>query len=81
MSNDSIEFMECEECSAKPGTPALCKSCLHNRGVISNLINSNRNLVVDLAEFAPDLVAQLLERHRAINAPLKDFLKALSDRA
>jgi len=31
------EFMECAECHCKPGIPALCVSCLHNRGLISSL--------------------------------------------
>lgn len=32
-----MEFKECDGCSAKPGSPTLCKSCLHNRQVISDL--------------------------------------------
>lgn len=31
------EFWECEACRTKPGTPLLCKSCLHNRAIISKL--------------------------------------------
>jgi len=31
------EFMECDACRAKPGWPALCHGCLHNREVIGNL--------------------------------------------
>ncbi len=30
-------FKECETCTAKPGTPVLCESCLHNREVITRL--------------------------------------------
>lgn len=33
----NLEFKECESCSAKPGSPTLCESCLHNRTVISDL--------------------------------------------
>lgn len=29
------EFMECETCNAKPGTPLLCCGCLHNRSLIA----------------------------------------------
>lgn len=29
------EFMECDSCRAKPGSPQLCKGCLHNRALIS----------------------------------------------
>ena len=31
------EFYECEACRAKPGSPTLCESCLHNRAVIGRL--------------------------------------------
>jgi hypothetical protein len=31
------EFKECPTCAAKPGSPTLCGSCLHNRAVISEL--------------------------------------------
>lgn len=27
-------FMECASCAAKPGTPTLCKACLHNRALV-----------------------------------------------
>ena len=26
-----IEFMECDTCRKKPGSPTLCEGCLHNR--------------------------------------------------
>ncbi len=31
------DFQVCPECSAKPGMPILCESCLHNRDLISKL--------------------------------------------
>lgn len=31
------EFLECDECRAKPGSPYLCKGCLHNRTLIAKL--------------------------------------------
>ena len=31
------EFMECDTCRAKPGSPALCAGCLHNRQAMSDL--------------------------------------------
>ena len=34
---DSLVFKECPICAAKPGTPILCASCLHNRYVIEKL--------------------------------------------
>lgn len=30
----SEEFMECAICRTKPGSPTLCRACLHNRAVI-----------------------------------------------
>jgi len=32
-----LDFKECPECAAKPGSPVLCAACLHNREVISQL--------------------------------------------
>lgn len=34
---EELEFMECESCSQKPGSPTLCPSCLHNRRAIDKL--------------------------------------------
>jgi len=33
-----LAFKECPTCAAKPGTPVLCPSCLHNRQMISTAI-------------------------------------------
>lgn len=35
--NNNFEFEECPECSKKPGTPTLCRSCIHNRDTIQTL--------------------------------------------
>jgi len=32
-----LEFMECESCSCKLGSPILCPSCLNNRALIAEL--------------------------------------------
>lgn len=32
------EFMECDTCRAKPGSPYLCQGCLHNRALIDRLL-------------------------------------------
>jgi hypothetical protein len=32
-----LEFVECDTCRAKPGSPLLCDGCLRNRFVISTL--------------------------------------------
>lgn len=31
------EFAECADCAAKPGSPTLCRACLHNRATINQL--------------------------------------------
>ncbi len=31
------EFVECDSCRAKPGTPVLCNGCLRNRATIEAL--------------------------------------------
>lgn len=33
----TTEFMECAFCASKPGSPALCESCYHNRNLASQL--------------------------------------------
>ncbi len=33
------EFMECQTCRVKPGSPELCTSCLHNRSLVEKLKN------------------------------------------
>lgn len=30
-------FWECDECASKPGSPTLCRGCLHNRRVIDGI--------------------------------------------
>jgi hypothetical protein len=47
------EFMECRECSNKPGTPILCDSCLNNRDVIDLL---NKKLTPRLWSIGMDRV-------------------------
>jgi len=32
-----VEYQECATCAAKTGSPALCPSCLHNRGLVMDL--------------------------------------------
>ncbi len=34
---ENLEFVECDTCRAKPGSPVLCGGCLRNRFVISAL--------------------------------------------
>lgn len=32
-----MEFVECDTCIKKPGSPYLCAGCLHNQAVIGRL--------------------------------------------
>ncbi len=48
--NRLYEFTECESCSSKPGTPALCPSCLSNRDVIYSLTEANKYLISTIKE-------------------------------
>lgn len=41
------QFIECEPCGAKPGSPYLCASCLHNRDLIERLKKPTLPLVDD----------------------------------
>ena len=34
---DDCQFVECDACRAKPGSPVLCQSCLANRNAIDVL--------------------------------------------
>lgn len=34
---DLIEFVECDACHAKPGSPVLCGGCIYNRDLIEQL--------------------------------------------
>lgn len=48
---EKYSFIECDACRVKPGTPTLCKGCIHNRDVISKMNNtynssSNPNAVL-----------------------------------
>lgn len=40
-----LEFVECDTCRAKPGSPYLCEGCLHNRAAMDTLgeVYQNRN--------------------------------------
>lgn len=40
----NLDFVECDSCRSKPGTPALCASCLHNREVIIVLKQTLRRI-------------------------------------
>lgn len=51
-----LDFMECDSCRAKPGSPLLCKGCLHNRNVISKLIK-----LIDQKNVKFDIIKSIIE--------------------
>lgn len=48
----TAEFMECDTCRALPGTPPLCRGCLHNRALITALSRPGPAITLDQLEAA-----------------------------
>ena len=72
------EFMECSICAAKPGSPTLCPSCLHNRALIGRLENQSKNFASAMKKFAPDLTTEFVQRYMAATTrEAGDFLDLL----
>lgn len=55
-----MEFIECDSCKAKPGTPTLCAGCLHNRAVIGKLLRTPVATAVDQVECLREALAALV---------------------
>ncbi len=60
-------FKECPSCAAKPGTPILCESCLHNRGLIHELTStrSSRLLADGWATYLANLTRECELQNKA----------------
>lgn len=50
MIHHSVEFIECDTCAAKSGSPQLCKGCLNNRTAIGRLVECEVLLATILKE-------------------------------
>lgn len=74
---DHQEFKECNLCSAKSGSPALCTPCLHNRRVIAELQKERKVLASAMVKFAPDIMQELTQRYMAANQELDNFIEFL----
>lgn len=68
-----LEFQECDTCRAKPGTPALCSGCLHNRwliGELSQLRITGRDLAKQLSSlFQVTATARIEEDYDIVYIP------------
>lgn len=51
----NLEFIECPQCSAKPGSPTLCPSCLSNRQLIEKTALAIK-LIKELMDIDPGAV-------------------------
>lgn len=54
------EFVECDTCRAKLGTPTLCRGCLINRDSFHKYYDLVRNLIIEL-EHSQNLNKPLME--------------------
>lgn len=56
------DFMECESCIKKLGSPILCGSCIHNRSLVSNLNNeiSTKSTIIKKQEILIDALLDKL---------------------
>ena len=73
--NYDNQFMECRTCMLKTGMPVLCQSCLHNRSLISRLTHNTEVLASAMIKFAPDLMTELVRRHKTTSVALAEFVK------
>lgn len=62
------DFMECDACRAKPGSPLLCAACLHNR----NLFHCMRQSIIAVEGYKARSVARLDEAAVIVNQALDD---------
>lgn len=47
------QFMECDTCREKAGTPTLCYGCLHNRSLIEKLLNEVEGRIFEFVVTPP----------------------------
>ncbi len=57
-----FSFKECASCAAKPGSPELCGSCLHNRTALSRLTKQVEDVCATSLRFRD----RLLKAEKAI---------------
>lgn len=73
-----LEYKECAECAAKPGSPPLCAACLHNRTMIDRL-QANRPEPRSLVELKANTQSESLQILFDAVAVLREERNACSD--
>ncbi len=63
---EDLEFIECANCKAKPGSPYLCTGCYNNRTVISRLKE-----LINGVEMSPSEAETLLEEKLGYKVKIK----------
>lgn len=75
---NSLAFVECAICGAKPGSPDLCESCLHNRHAIAVLEEMIERLEADvslLIKYLPPYDSDELRQLAELIDPLERTMK------
>jgi hypothetical protein len=68
---DNMDFRRCPRCTAQPGDPGLCPSCIHNREVIYRLQQATGA--------GRPTVADVLEARRTMHKRIADAIEAFED--
>lgn len=80
-----LTFKECPSCAAKPGTPVLCESCLHNRRVITELasrVAASPHFTLPKEEvFLDGLIEQAADEHMGLTERRPSHLEEDGHRA
>ena len=70
--------MECESCAAKPGSPALCDSCLHNRWTIDRLaLMEPTNDELEIVDMLGDVYNKFLKLRGMFSYDAEEFATAI----
>lgn len=70
------EFMKCDGCRIKPGSPILCAGCLNNRMVIHDMLEASRRKEREVLEEFKHFVASQ-EDESLVNKPISTRLCTL----
>jgi hypothetical protein len=78
-----LDFVECDSCRAKPGSPTLCNGCLNNRTAINLMNRRERAMIKAWEEDRKGVVAsdqEILDaRKEALQEAKRAVILALMD--